>query len=174
MSQNIRSLALTVCEGRCFENIFTNDDFVTERMTKLFVAQARLQWVCQKIYHSQLSCLCQICLFYLRPRWGGSSTLFPHKIQQNTTNFVIVWVGGSSNSVQNLYVIIYAQPLKTNLPKYKIIPQKCYPRMPAKNNKKCEMFFYNVLQRQGLSILRSPPILGMVGVKPICSMVLNK
>ena len=45
-SKNFSSLALTVCEWRCFEDIFTKDDLLTNSLTnlikKVFVEQPRL------------------------------------------------------------------------------------------------------------------------------------
>ena len=47
-SQNVRSLALTVWERQCFEDISPKDELIDELITKLFVEQPRQHRVRQK------------------------------------------------------------------------------------------------------------------------------
>ena len=46
LCQNFRSLALTVWELWCSEDISTKDEWLNELITEVFVEQPRLHWVC--------------------------------------------------------------------------------------------------------------------------------
>ena len=46
MCQNVRSLALTVLELRCFEDLEEKDELLTELITEVFVEQLWLHLVC--------------------------------------------------------------------------------------------------------------------------------